>query len=152
MQINVIFLYCTLSFTMLSSCESLDYKLMPDYFTSRRREIVNHRKQYLVGYRPGEIYKSKKTLYHTKEMGIVSIQPHPRGKLLHVIPKGKKFTITSVKADFSISGRLVVPFFEVEGLSGKNHNVIGFCVVESCARNGYHTRFSYNRDLFEICR
>jgi len=137
----------------LSACDNIydaiNYPATPDYYTSQRREIVEHRKQYYVEFKPGDVFTNTKTLYYTKIMATRTINASRYGEVIQIIPKGTKFRICSVKADFSISANLIEPFFEVEGLNEKNISVIGFRQFESKAPKGYYGGYYYDRKNFE---
>lgn len=140
---------------LLCSCHSSDWPLyyteLPDYHASQRRKIVEHRQQYYVEFKAGDRFTNINTLYYTNIMGIRAVTADPEGEVLQIIPAGSDFKICSVKADFSISANLVVPFFEVEGLQRKNVLVTCFHQLESKAPKGYYGGYYYDRKNFRKC-
>lgn len=135
----------------LNSCETADkilnYSPEPDYFTSRNRKVVEHRSKNVVEYSPGQIYTNTKTLYWIQGMeGKVVSNAHWLGKVLKVLPPGTKFTVTRVRARFTLTNDAVVPTFSVSGLPGNEINVSIFRT--SGGMSGEQIYYTYNRDYF----
>jgi hypothetical protein len=135
----------------LNSCETsdkiLNYSPEPDYFTSRNRKVVEHRSKNVVEYSPGQIYTNTKTLYWVDGMGGKDVTWAPwDGKVLKVLPPGTKFTVSRVRARFTLTNDSVVPTFTVSGLPGNEINVSIFRT--SGGMSGGKFYYTYNREYF----
>lgn len=135
----------------LNSCETADkilnYSPEPDYFTSRSRKVVEHRSRNVVEYSPGQTYTNTKTLYWIDGMeGKTVSDAHWLGKILKVLPPGTKFTVSSVRAVFTVTNDSVVPTFSVSGLPGNEINVSTFVTAGGMSGGKWH--YTYNREYF----
>ncbi len=135
----------------LNSCETsdkiLNYSPEPDYFTSRSRKVVEHRARHVVEYSPGQVYRNTKTLYWIQGMeGRTVSDAHWLGKILKVLPPGTEFTVSKVRAVFTVTNDSVVPTFRVSGLPGNEINVSVFRT--SGGMSGGKFYYTYNREYF----
>jgi hypothetical protein len=71
---------------------------------------------------------------------------HWLGKVLRVLPPGTKFTVTRVRAVFTLSGNAVVPTFSVSGLPGNEISVGKFAISDR--ESSGKIRYMYNREYF----
>lgn len=145
------FFVCGIFAVFLNSCHTaskiLNYSPEPDYFTSQRREVVEHRARHFVEYSPGQVYRNTKTLYWMNGMSGKDVtEAHWLGNTLKVLPPGTQFTVARVRARFTLTSNEVVPTFRVSGLPGGELNVSVFR-DEEYASNG-RTKYIYNREYF----